>query len=81
MSRHSKNNTAGPTFTYHEKKMLKNQYGTISQRMGLDSQLPFSYCHLCLHPVSNPHTCTKGHLFCRNCIIENLFEQKKRIIK
>jgi hypothetical protein len=37
MSRHSKNNTAAPTFTYQEKKMLKNQYGTITQRLGMDS--------------------------------------------
>lgn len=41
MSRHSKNNTAAPVFTYHEKKMLKNQYGTIEQRLGTDSHVQF----------------------------------------
>ena len=27
--------------------------------------------------VIRPVTCPKGHLFCRNCLIENLVEQKK----
>ena len=47
MSRHSKNCTAHSVFTYNEKKKLK-EYGTITDRLGMDSFRPFNFCHLCL---------------------------------
>ena len=34
-------------------------------------------CHLFLQRVTNPMTCEKGHIFFKNCIIENLMHQKK----
>lgn len=79
MSRHSKNNTAHSVFTYAEKQMLKNEYGTNKIRLGQDSQRNFEQCHLCLHEVKNPVTCEKGHIFCRDCIMENMLTQKKAI--
>ena len=54
MTRHSKNVTAAPTMTYHEKSLLKNVYGTISQRIGTDSQFKFGQCQLCLDKINNP---------------------------
>lgn len=79
MSRHSKNNTAHSVFTYAEKQMLKNEYGTSKIRLGQDSQRNFEQCHLCLQEVENPVTCEKGHIFCRDCIMENMLSQKKSI--
>lgn len=80
MSRHSKNNTAHSVFTYAEKKMLGSEYGTHKIRIGQDSQRNFEQCHLCLHTVVEPMMCGQGHIFCKNCILENLLTQKKGIL-
>jgi nitric oxide synthase-interacting protein len=45
MSRHSKNNTAHAVFTYNEKKRFRNEYGTLTARIGMDSQKKFDQCH------------------------------------
>lgn len=78
MSRHSKNNTASSIFTYGEKQKLK-EYGTLKQRIGQDSQRSFEQCHLCLHRLENPLTCEKGHLFCKDCLVEYMVTEKKRL--
>ena len=80
MSRHSKNNTASSIFTYGEKQKLK-EYGTLKQRIGQDSQRKFEMCHLCLHKVENPKSCEEGHIFCNDCIVEYLVNEKKRLKK
>ena len=80
MSRHSKNNTASSVFTYAEKQKLK-EYGTLKQRIGQDSHRKFDMCHLCLQKVVSPLTCEKGHLFCKNCIVEFFVTEKKRLQK
>jgi len=77
MSRHAKNNTASAVFTHYERSKLK--YGTQKQRLGKDSQKHFDSCSLCLQPVIDPLSCHKGHIFCKECIYENLLSQKKDI--
>jgi len=77
MSRHAKNNTASAVFTHYERSKLK--YGTQKQRLGKDSQKHFDACCLCLQPVVDPLCCTKGHIFCKECIFESLLTQKKEI--
>ncbi|CRH00484.1 conserved protein, unknown function [Plasmodium relictum] len=76
MPRHSKNNTANPIFTYHERKNVKD-VGTLKERLGKDSMRKFEQCWICLrnaeYPVSTPY----GHIFCKMCIISNLLTQKK----
>jgi len=42
-----------------------------------DSMKKFEQCTLCLSKVVRPVICMKGHLFCRDCLVENLVEQKK----
>lgn len=79
MSRHSRNNTANSVFTYAEKKMLDKDYGVKKTRIGQDSQRSFEQCHLCLATVNEPVSCLKGHLFCRDCIMNNMLSQKKSI--
>jgi nitric oxide synthase-interacting protein len=78
MARHSKNNTASSVFTYAERAKL-TEYGTLKQRVGQDSQRSFEKCHLCLQKVIDPMSCCEGHIFCHDCIIENLVTQKKEI--
>ena len=79
MARHSRNNTANSVFTYAEKKMLDKDYGVRKARIGQDSQRDFGQCHLCLFTVTDPVTCMKGHIFCKDCIMNNMLEQKKTI--
>ncbi|GAW81377.1 zinc finger protein [Plasmodium gonderi] len=76
MTRHSKNNTANPIFTYHERKKVTDA-GTLKERIGKDSMRKFEQCWICLRnaekPVSTPH----GHIFCKICIVNNFLAQKK----
>ncbi|CAG8488599.1 6617_t:CDS:2 [Acaulospora colombiana] len=77
MPRHSKNNTALSFFTYAEGKAL--EYGTKKQRLGRESMREYDACFLCLQRARDPVCCTQGHLFCRECILENILAQKKEI--
>ena len=89
MSRHSKNCTAHSIFTYNEKlKLMRDSgqtgFGTNKARIGKDSQKRFDQCELCLNKVPDGSdkrdaavVCKQGHIFCRECIIENLMKQKK----
>lgn len=79
MSRHAKNNTASAVFTYYERSRLK--YGTQKQRLGKDSMKHFDSCSLCLQPVTDPMCCLEGHIYCKECIYENILSQKKEIKK
>ncbi|CAI9772865.1 unnamed protein product [Fraxinus pennsylvanica] len=74
---HSKNNNDLAFFTYDEKKKLG--YGTQKERLGKDSIKPFDACSLCLKPFIDPLSCQKGHVFCKECILECLLAQKKDI--
>ncbi|KAJ8761607.1 hypothetical protein K2173_004383 [Erythroxylum novogranatense] len=75
--RHSKNNNDLAFFTYEEKKKLG--YGTQRERLGKDSIKPFDACSLCLKPFIDPMSCGRGHVFCKECILECLLAQKKDI--
>ena len=79
MSRHSKNNTAGAVFTYKEKKMLKGIYGTQTKVLGSESMKKFEQCCICLQKAEDPFCCFKGHLFCKECIMDHMVLQKKKI--
>ena len=80
MSRHSKNNTGSSIFTYGERQKLKklNEWGEITSRIGADSQKKFEQCNLCLNHITNPVTCPKGHMYCKECVLENFLHQKKK---
>jgi nitric oxide synthase-interacting protein len=75
--RHSKNNNDLAYFTYDEKRKLG--YGTQKERLGRDSIKPFDSCSLCLKPLIDPMSCQKGHVFCKECILQCLLAQKKDI--
>ncbi|XP_073134367.1 E3 ubiquitin-protein ligase CSU1 [Henckelia pumila] len=75
--RHSKNNNDLAIFTYNEKRQLG--YGTQKERLGKDSIKPFDACCLCLKTFIEPMSCSKGHVFCKECILECLLSQKKDI--
>ncbi|KAL0310693.1 UNVERIFIED_CONTAM: E3 ubiquitin-protein ligase CSU1 [Sesamum angustifolium] len=75
--RHSKkNNNDLAFFTYDEKRKLG--YGTQKERLGKDSIKPFDALSL-LKPFIEPMSCLKGHVYCKECILECLLAQKKDI--
>src|SRR5574343_349090 len=77
MSRHSKNNTAHSIFTQGEKQMLQSdKWGTNRQRMGKESFKAFSSCGICLKPVESGTSCSQGHIFCKECILTHIIQQK-----
>ncbi|KAJ1672315.1 hypothetical protein GGF44_005590 [Coemansia sp. RSA 1694] len=77
MVRHSKNNTASGVFTYAERQMV--DYGTKSKRLGSDSKRAFDACYLCLNTARVPMICSKGHISCKECVMQCILEQKQTI--
>ncbi|KAF8515242.1 hypothetical protein BU17DRAFT_51919 [Hysterangium stoloniferum] len=77
MTKHSKNNTASSIFSYAEYKKL--DYGTKRQRLGNESMRQFDACSLCLQRARDPLSCSSGHLFCKECVYNDLLTQKKDI--
>jgi nitric oxide synthase-interacting protein len=75
MTRHAKNACSYAVFSHAERARLK--YGTQGRRAGAEAQKPFNACELCLHTAEQPVLCSKGHLFCRGCILEFLAQQKE----
>ncbi|KAK9471652.1 nitric oxide synthase-interacting [Dipodascopsis tothii] len=79
MARHSKRNTASSYFTAYERSLLK-QYGRQRQRLTSDSFRELDMCCLCLMRARDPVACaSEGHVYCRECIVQNLVAQHAEI--
>lgn len=57
--------------------MLRDVWGSKNVRLGAESMRHFDQCCLCLGSVQAPVVCGHGHLFCRECILASLLEQKR----
>ncbi|EAN31623.2 Nitric oxide synthase-interacting protein-like protein [Theileria parva strain Muguga] len=77
MTRHSKNNTAGSIFTYHERKKVKD-FNTLKQRLGSSSMRKFEQCWLCLATAVKPVTTPSGYIYCKECILMSLAKQMEK---
>lgn len=76
-SKHSKNAGDLAHFTYNEKK--KAGHGSVSQRLGTDSQLPFGYCSLSLQPITDGVVTPSGHMYEREVILEYLLTKTREL--
>ncbi|CCU81645.1 unnamed protein product [Blumeria hordei] len=76
---HSKRNTSRAVFTSYERSLAKAAWGATTARLSREAFLPFAACALCLLAARAPVACTAGHLFCRECALQNLLSQKKEI--
>jgi nitric oxide synthase-interacting protein len=54
-------------------------HGTVTQRLGRDSQLPFGYCCLSLHPAVDPVVSPSGHVYSREAILEYILQKTREI--
>jgi nitric oxide synthase-interacting protein len=55
--------------------------GSITQRLGKDSQQPFGHCCLCLAPVEDAVVSPSGHIYEREVILEYLLTKTKELKK
>lgn len=78
MTRHSKNATAGPTYTYHEKTKDSKQsgYGTKDVRLSKDAIKDFDCCSLSLQPCINPVITPEGWIYEKEAILEYILHKK-----
>ncbi|CAF0731196.1 unnamed protein product [Brachionus calyciflorus] len=78
MTRHSKNATAGPTYTYHEKSKDTKQsgYGTKDVRLSKDAIKDFDCCSLSLQPCDHPVITPEGWIFEKEAILEYILHKK-----
>ena len=77
---HSKRNTSLAFFTAYEREEAGQHWGSKSTRLTRESFLPFGSCLLCLLPARDPVSCpSHGHLFCRECAVNNLLAQNKEL--
>lgn len=74
---HAKSNTSGAHFTYHERH--QTPYGSRTQRIGADSMKKLDACYLCLGKAKNAVACSRGHIYCKECILSSLLSQKTLI--
>ncbi|BGP25951.1 zinc finger protein, nitric oxide synthase-interacting protein [Rhodotorula toruloides] len=77
MGRHGRNNTSRADFTYAERQMA--QGGTKRALLGRESMRDIDACSLCLGHARDPRVCPEGHLYCQECILTSLLDQKKDI--
>ncbi|KAG2377871.1 hypothetical protein C9374_008956 [Naegleria lovaniensis] len=75
MTKHSKNASCRVFYSNQEKDRLRQ--GTQQSRLGSESMRPFDACCLCNQPVYKPAVSKSGFLYCYECILENLVQQKK----
>jgi len=70
--------------TYHERKRLKSSgYGTQSQRLSTQSQLPFGHCSLNLSPIIDGDAVAtpSGHIYSREAIVQYLLTKNGELKK
>lgn len=77
-ARHSKNTGSRPHFTYHEKSKA---FGSVTQRLGGESQLPFGYCALSLSPAEDAVVSPSGRLYGREYILEYILTKTQELKK
>lgn len=53
--------------------------GSLKQRLGVESQLPFGYCSLSMYPIEDAVATPSGHLYSRESIFEYLLSKSKEL--
>ena len=77
MSRQSHHSRERSHATYEEKQ--RGESGSLKIRLGTDSQLPFGYCSISLHPTNDPVVSPSGHIYSREAILQYLLNKMQEI--
>eukprot|EP00501_MAST-03F_sp_TOSAG23-6_P002483 GSMAST32.ASY1.ANO1.2594.1 assembled CDS len=78
-SRASKSAGTRGFHTYSERQ--QHEAGTLKKRAGVDSQTPFGYCALSLHPAVNPVASPSGHIYSKEVIYKYLLNKTEELKK
>lgn len=73
----AKNTTTQANLSYYERLKLKQS--SAARRLGQESFKPLDACNLCLLRATDPVACGEAHIFCRECAIADLIQQKTGI--
>lgn len=73
----SKKSKSGERAHYTAKDKQNN--GSLKERLGADSQLPFGYCPLSLNPIDDPVATPSGHVYSREAMLEYLLNANREI--
>ena len=80
MGKHSKNVNTNAQFGYRERKRANNEsWGSLSQRVASNSNLPFGYCALTLRPTTSCVATPSGHLYEKEAILEYILHHLKKV--
>ncbi|GAA5952671.1 hypothetical protein JCM3765_002242 [Sporobolomyces pararoseus] len=79
MGRHALHAHTRASLTAAEREKAKETSGSKKAILGRDSFKDFDACSLCLRRAIEPRVCTSGHIYCQECVVSNLLEQKKDI--
>ena len=79
MGKHSRHSNTREFFTSGEREKASRLYGSAHARLGADSQRRFDECQLCLGRLVEPTATPAGFLYCRECILKNLLQQKQML--
>jgi nitric oxide synthase-interacting protein len=82
MGRKGKQAGGNKPLTHHERKHFAHQssYGTITARLGQDSQYKFGYCGLSLHPaIDHPVATPSGFVYERSTMLEYLLTKTQAL--
>ena len=53
--------------------------GSLKQRLGTESQLPFGYCGLSMYPADDAVVTPSGHIYGRESILEYLLTKSREL--
>lgn len=59
--------------------MLKDRWGSRRLRLSKENMRAFYACYLCLQTAQRPVTCHEGHLYCKECVLSDLVQQKTKL--
>ncbi|GAA5939936.1 uncharacterized protein JCM15063_004350 [Sporobolomyces koalae] len=79
MGRHALHAHTRASLTAAEREKAKEASGSKKAILGRDSFKDFDACSLCLRRAIEPRICTSGHMYCQECVVSNLLEQKRDI--
>lgn len=76
-TKHSRNATGAPFYSYHERKKLKD-VGTKREMLDTNALRRFEACWLCNRTAVSPVCTPEGLLFCKKCLFLNFEQQKEK---
>lgn len=81
MTKHGRNSTANPVYSYYERKRDSKEsgFGTIEKRITGDSMQKVDYCSLTNQRCVNPVVTREGYLYDKEALLSFILKQKEQM--